>query len=292
MSRLDPLSDLISRLVSLSPSPSHLKHRLREDVVVTGVREVVEQVVHGAGAGGDGLREAPRDCDHGEAAVRDLLALQGLSLLGVLGVAHGVEETFGVANVGVGVALVCASEGILVHGAGVLHVFPPPDLRPVHHGELHERERRRAEPVPVPVAGVDPVGEVGDTDLGQELGADHAREAQHRPAAVHQLGLHEPLEVFGIRAQVQGVETVVAGEGTVEVRGRGGAGAPDGAGSRDGADAHSGASLGADRAGAHGAGLLGKSVFFENNMVGWRWEVIGQVGSVSGVHVTRVVCCS
>jgi uncharacterized membrane protein len=41
-----------------------------------------------------------------------------------------------------------------------------------------------------------------------------------------------------IRTEVEGVEAVVAGEGAVEVRGGGGAGAPGGArGGGDGADA-------------------------------------------------------
>mmetsp|Transcript_1303 Transcript_1303/g.5658 ORF Transcript_1303/g.5658 Transcript_1303/m.5658 type:complete len:298 (+) Transcript_1303:483-1376(+) len=242
-----------------SPNTKHSQvMNLTEDVVVAGVGEVGEEVVDGTGAGGDGLREATHDGNHGEAAVSDLLALELLSLLGVLGVAHGVEEALRVADVGVGVALVGTGEGILVHGAGGLHVLPAADLGPVHHGHLHEEQGTGAEPVAVPLAGIDPVGEVGHADLGEELGADHAGEAEHRPAAVHELSLDEPLEVLGIRAEVEGIETVVAGEGAVEVSGRGGAGKPGGAGRGDRADAHGGASLGGNAAGADGAGLLGE----------------------------------
>ena len=54
------------------------------------------------------------------------------------------------------------------------------------------------------------------------------------------------------RTEVEGVETVVAGEGAVEVGGGGGAGAPDGAGGGHGADADGSLSLGGNTAGADG----------------------------------------
>ena len=41
---------------------------LTEDVVVAGVGEVGEEVVDGTGAGGDGLREATHDGNHGDTA--------------------------------------------------------------------------------------------------------------------------------------------------------------------------------------------------------------------------------
>ena len=63
------------------------------------------------------------------------------------------------------------------------------------------------------------------------------RRGRHGPAAVHELSLDEPLEVLGVRAEVERVEAVVAREGAVEVS-RGEAGAPDGAGRLgDGANA-------------------------------------------------------
>lgn len=52
-----------------------------EDGGVTGVGEVGEEVVDGAGAGVLGLEPGAHDGEHGEAAVLDLLGAQLLDLL-------------------------------------------------------------------------------------------------------------------------------------------------------------------------------------------------------------------
>mmetsp|Transcript_18677 Transcript_18677/g.46492 ORF Transcript_18677/g.46492 Transcript_18677/m.46492 type:complete len:311 (+) Transcript_18677:131-1063(+) len=241
---------------------AHRSHRLMvEDVDVAGVGDVGEEVVHGAGAGGDGLGEAPEDGHHGQAPVGDLLLLQLLLPLGVLGVAHLVEEAGRVADVLVVPAVVVLEEGVLVHAAGVLHVVPAADLSPVHHGKHDPGELALAGPVLVRV-GAHPVGQVAHARAGQQLGHRHARHAQHRPAAVHQLGLHEPLQVLGVGAEAEGVEAVVAGEGAVEVGGGRAPGHPHGAGgslhSGHGTDADGGAGLDRDATGADGQGAGGE----------------------------------
>ena len=96
---------------------------------------------------------------------------------------------------------------------------------------------------------------------------------------------------FSVRAEVEGIETVVAGEGAVEVSGRGGAGKPGGAGRGDRADAHGGAGLGGNAAGADGAGLLGEPAVFVGEGCG-DGEVSETFGGPKGLERAANNACS
>ena len=106
----------------------------------------------------------------------------------------------------------------------------------------------------------DGVAEVGLGVLDGRLDPVHARhdllrggagDAEHRPAAVHDLRLLEAGELRGLLAETEGVEAVVAGKGAIEVRRGLRAGHPDRA---HGGLAGAVGGLGGDLAAGEGAG--------------------------------------
>lgn len=123
------------------------------------------------------------------------------------GEVEGVEDAAGVAAL-VGREAVALEDGVLVDGARVLDVLPPPDLHVMEEDELDDEERGGGGEVGL-LAGVVPLGGVQEPRLGQHLRDQHPRHPQHRPPPVHQLRLHEPPQVLRVLRQRQRVETIV-----------------------------------------------------------------------------------
>jgi hypothetical protein len=172
----------------------------REDVAVTGVSDVREEVVDGALAGVDGLEPEPEEGEHGEAAVLDLLGAEHHDgLRGPAAPVGPVEpQPAGVAHVGRR-GLAVGELRLDVHGAGLEVVRPPSALGPAHERHLHHEERPRVGEV-LAGPGVEP-GEAGvdEAPPRQQVRDEDADRRQHRPPPVHQLCLREPPQTLRVR---------------------------------------------------------------------------------------------
>ena len=101
-------------------------------------------------------------------------------------------------DVGAG-ELVVGEDGVGVDAPGLDDVGPAAALGPADEDELDDEEGGGVGEVLLLAGGV-PEGRVEDADLGQELGDEDARRAEHRPPAVHQLRLHVPPQALRVRS--------------------------------------------------------------------------------------------
>mmetsp|Transcript_13547 Transcript_13547/g.34065 ORF Transcript_13547/g.34065 Transcript_13547/m.34065 type:complete len:295 (+) Transcript_13547:231-1115(+) len=194
-----------------------------QDVVHEWVGEVIDPAVDGALPGAQVLQPEPDKGEHGEPAVLDLLQLELLQVLPAVprGPAKWVEDAAWVARLGSLGERVLLEDGVLGHAAFLLHVLVPPDLHPVHQEELDD-EVDLGVGVVLEGGGVDPVHARAwpvEAGLGEDLRDEDANDAQHGEARVQELRLHEPLELLGLRAQLQRIETEVAGKALQVLRG-------------------------------------------------------------------------
>mmetsp|Transcript_12968 Transcript_12968/g.36753 ORF Transcript_12968/g.36753 Transcript_12968/m.36753 type:complete len:386 (+) Transcript_12968:624-1781(+) len=201
--------------------PPRASHHVLEEGGVVRVGEVREPAVDGALAGDERLGGEAHEGHHGKPPVLDLLGAQLHHLLVALeGHPQGVEPPPArVAHVLAGAHVGLPEDGVHVHAARVLHVLPPPGLRPAHEEQLGHEERQGGGEV-LGLARLRPHRHVQRPALRQHLGDHDADDAEHGPAGVLQLGLLEPLEELGVGAQGQRVEPVVARQRAVEVRRR------------------------------------------------------------------------
>mmetsp|Transcript_46604 Transcript_46604/g.88989 ORF Transcript_46604/g.88989 Transcript_46604/m.88989 type:complete len:246 (+) Transcript_46604:770-1507(+) len=182
------------------------------------VRQVQEQVVNGALASHESLRSETHNGHHSNATILDLLHLVLCHLLRGGGHGERVEPpTTGISNFRSGYREL-GEDRILVYATRVLHILPAAHLNPVHQDHLHPEEgQARTNSAVRHLTRLGPEGEGTRTSHGGSLGKEDTRYTQHGPTAVHKLGLLEPLQVLGIRSQVQGVEPEVTRQRSVEV---------------------------------------------------------------------------
>mmetsp|Transcript_128 Transcript_128/g.228 ORF Transcript_128/g.228 Transcript_128/m.228 type:complete len:305 (+) Transcript_128:77-991(+) len=194
--------------------------RLGEDAGALGVGEVVGEARERPLAGhlrGHGEADERK---HREPSVLDLLHLQLVHVAGD----EGSEDAAGVADL-VGGQLVVGEQGVDVHRAGLGEVVVAADLDEVHQHQLDEEQCLRGD------VGLGLHGRLVPEDVGtDQLLNQDAGDGKHSPARMDALGLGEPLELIGVRAQTQGVESKIAGHGAVQVGGHIAAGTPEGAG--------------------------------------------------------------
>ena len=133
-----------------------------------------------------------------QAAVAQLLHLEVLEVR-PLGVAQRVEDATRVAKL-VLRQRVAREDGVRVDAVGLDKVAPAADLHKVHEQKLHGHQAQDVERQ----RGLD--GRLVEEDGGvEDLLAQNAGHAQHRPPRVHQLRLAVPLQRRGVGAQVQRV---------------------------------------------------------------------------------------
>jgi len=206
---------------------------VRDDVAASGVGEMASKVLNGSDTGHDGLSTKAEHGEHGKTTVLDLTSLHLSQVSLVLSEAEGVEE--GTTRVGrvarATEALLQTKEELLSHGTRVLEVTPTTELSELHQDNVDPENSVGVTPVAVVRAsGRDDTGlEPDETSLGRDgtgVAEDLGREApsgtKHSPAAVDDLSVREPLggdvttSTLGVR-ETERVETVVTGEGAVEV---------------------------------------------------------------------------
>ena len=181
----------------------------------------------GALSGGETLDEHAEHGDHREAAVLDLLHLEDSE---VLGGGSNVEEVEGSTGVDGVEALEVRALELTLEGnkaGGSLGLAGAVALDGGEESNLDAREQdgvledlgAASLAIKEHLAGLGPHA-TGDVE---RLGDDNAGDGKHGPASVDHLS-RAVLGNLAVNAEAEGVETVVTGEGTVEVRGHVGGG--------------------------------------------------------------------